>query len=101
MIDCRKLFGQKSDNLLIEDMVSEFEEVREPIYDDAKVEDEFYGDAKETLIIHKSLLTPKGDSKDDLFRTNIFHRTYTVTDKICKMIIDSGNCPKRLSRNCN
>ncbi|XP_022871711.1 uncharacterized protein LOC111390827 [Olea europaea var. sylvestris] len=88
--DCRKPAGQKNKNLLIEE--EEFEEVGEPMYDEGEDEDVLYGDGKETLVIRKSLLTPKGDSGNDWLRTNVFHTTCTVADKVCKLIIDSGSC---------
>jgi hypothetical protein len=69
-----------------------YEEIGDPVYDDDGDEDVLYGDCQETLVIHKSLQTPKGDSGDNWLRTNIFHTTCTVADKVCKMIIDSGSC---------
>jgi hypothetical protein len=68
-----------------------YEEIGDPVYDDDGDEDILYGDGQETLVIHKSLLIPKGDYGDDWLKTNIFHTTCTVADKVCKMIIDSGN----------
>ncbi|XP_022853907.1 uncharacterized protein LOC111375334 [Olea europaea var. sylvestris] len=88
--DSRKPAGQKNKNLLIEeDMIEEFEEVGEPVYD----EDVLYGDGQETQVVRKSLLTPKGDSGDDWLRTNVFHTTCTVADKV----IDSGSCENVVS----
>ncbi|XP_022875589.1 uncharacterized protein LOC111394033 [Olea europaea var. sylvestris] len=96
--DCRKPAGQKNKNLLIEeDMIEEFGEVGEPMYDEGVDEDVLYGDGQETLVVRKSLLTPKGDSGDDWLRTNIFHTTCTVADKVCKLIIDSGSCENVVS----
>ncbi|KAE8730965.1 hypothetical protein F3Y22_tig00002841pilonHSYRG00088 [Hibiscus syriacus] len=97
-IDCRKPASQKGKNLLIEENVEdETEEIGEPVYDDDETDDVLYGDGHETLVVRKSLLTPKGDSGDDWLRTNIFHTTYTVADKVCKMIIDSGSCENVVS----
>ncbi|KAE8669996.1 putative Quercetin 3-O-methyltransferase 1 [Hibiscus syriacus] len=62
------------------------------VYDDDETDDVLYGDGHETLVVRKSLLTSKGDSGDDWLRTNIFHTTCTIADKVCKMIIDSGSC---------
>jgi hypothetical protein len=67
------------------------------VYDDDGDEDVLYGDGQKTLVIPKSLLTPKGDFGDDWLRTNIFHTTCTVADKVCKMIIDSGICENVVS----
>jgi len=74
-----------------------YEETGDPLYDEDGDEDVLYGDGQETLVIRKSLLTPKGDSGDDWLRTNIFHTTCTVADKVCKMIIDSGSCENVVS----
>ncbi|KAE8681373.1 putative CCCH-type zinc finger family protein [Hibiscus syriacus] len=96
--DCRKPASQKGKNLLIEENVEdETEEIGEPVYDDDETDDVLYGDGHETLVVRKSLLTPKGDSGDDWLRTNIFHTTCTVADKVCKMIIDSGSCENVVS----
>ncbi|XP_022843219.1 uncharacterized protein LOC111366753 [Olea europaea var. sylvestris] len=96
--DCRKPTGQKNKNLLIEkDMIEEFEEVGEPVYDEGEDEDVLYGDGQETLVVRKSLLTPKGDAGDDWLRTNVFHTICTVADKVCKLIIDSGSCENVVS----
>eukprot|EP00253_Pinus_taeda_P018649 PITA_18649 len=59
--------------------------------------DVLYGDGHETLVIRKSLLTPKDDLGGDWLRTNIFHTTCTVADKVYKMIIDSGRCENVVS----
>ncbi|KAE8668905.1 hypothetical protein F3Y22_tig00112281pilonHSYRG00079 [Hibiscus syriacus] len=96
--DCRKPASQKGKNLLIEENAEdETEEIGEPVYDDDETDDVLYGDGHETLVVRKSLLTPKGDSGDDWLRTNIFHTTCTVADKVCKMIIDSGSCENVVS----
>ncbi|KAG2675553.1 hypothetical protein I3760_12G009300 [Carya illinoinensis] len=64
--DCRKPANQKGKNLLIEEnVVDETKEIGEPVYDDDETDDVLYGDGHETLVVHKSLLTPKGDSGDD------------------------------------
>jgi len=90
--DCRKLASHKGKNLLLEEYVVDYtyEEIGDPLYDEDGDEDVLYGDGQETLVIHKSLLTPKWDSGDDWLKTNIFHTTCTVADKVCKMITDSG-----------
>ncbi|KAE8655337.1 putative Serine-threonine protein kinase, plant-type [Hibiscus syriacus] len=90
--------SQKGKNLLIEENVEdETEEIGELVYDDDETDDVLYGDGHETLVVRKSLLTPKGDSGDDWLRTNIFHTICTVADKVCKMIIDSGSCENVVS----
>ncbi|KAE8729833.1 hypothetical protein F3Y22_tig00003151pilonHSYRG00058 [Hibiscus syriacus] len=66
--------SQKGKNLLIEENAEdETEEIGEPIYDDDEIDDMLYGDGHETLGVRKSLLTPKGDSKDDWFLDEIEH----------------------------
>lgn len=61
------------------------------MYDDEENGDMLYGDGHETVVVHKSLLTLKGDFGDDWLRTNIFYAICTIANKVCKMIIDSGN----------
>ncbi|KAE8694063.1 putative Quercetin 3-O-methyltransferase 1 [Hibiscus syriacus] len=96
--NCRKPASQKGKNLLIEENAEdETEEIGEPVYDDDETDDVLYGDGHETLVVRKSLLTPKGVSGDDWLRTNIFHTTCTVADKVCKMIIDNGSCENVVS----
>ncbi|KAE8663201.1 putative Quercetin 3-O-methyltransferase 1 [Hibiscus syriacus] len=96
--DCRKPTSQKGKNLLIEENAEdETEEIGEPVYDSDETDDVMYGDGHETLVVRKSLLNPKGDSGDDWLRTNIFHTTCTVADKVCKMIIDSDSCENVVS----
>ncbi|KAG2694405.1 hypothetical protein I3760_08G142200 [Carya illinoinensis] len=56
-----------------------------------------HGDANETLVVKKNLLTPKEDSGEDWLRTNIFHTTCTVSKKVCKLLIDSGSCENVVS----
>ncbi|KAE8661446.1 hypothetical protein F3Y22_tig00113725pilonHSYRG00321 [Hibiscus syriacus] len=96
--DYKKPASQKGKNLLIEENAEdETEEIGEPVYDDDETDDVLYGDGHETLVVRKSLLTPKGDSGNDWLRTNIFHMTCTDADKVCKMIIDSGSCENVVS----
>ncbi|KAE8729552.1 hypothetical protein F3Y22_tig00003518pilonHSYRG00008 [Hibiscus syriacus] len=64
--DYRKPASQKGKNLLIEENAEDkTEEIGEPVYDDDETDDVLYGDGHETLVVRKSLLTPKGDSGDD------------------------------------
>ena len=67
--ECRKLASQKGKNLLLEE--DELEEMEGPVYDEDKDEEVLYGDGQATLVIRKSLLTPKGESGDKWLRTNI------------------------------
>lgn len=64
----------------------------EPVYDeDGEEGDVLHRDGNKTLVIQKSLLTPKGDSDEDWSRTNIFHSTCTISEKVCKLLIDNGS----------
>ena len=54
--------------------------------------DILYGDGNKTLVVRKSLLTPKDDSEEDWFKTNIFHTICTIAEQVCKLIIDNGSC---------
>jgi hypothetical protein len=97
--ECKKPANQKGKNLILEEDVVDYtyEEIGDPVYDDDGDEDVLYGDGHETLVICNCLLTPKGDSGDDWLRTNIFHTTCIMANKVCKMIIDSGNCENVVS----
>ncbi|VFQ78099.1 unnamed protein product [Cuscuta campestris] len=44
-------------------------------------DDVLYGDGHENLVVRKSLLAPKDDSKDDWLRNNIFSTTCTIGAK--------------------
>ncbi|KAL8120842.1 hypothetical protein AgCh_017860 [Apium graveolens] len=78
--------------LVEEDMMDIDEEHHEPVYDDNEDDnDVLYGNGHETLVVRKSLLTPKGEAEDDWQRKSIFYTTCTITDKVYKMIIDSGS----------
>lgn len=67
-------------------------DVRDPIYGDGNDEEVLYGNENVTLVVRKSMLAPKDDSKEDWLRTNIFHTTCTIAERVCKVIIDSGSC---------
>lgn len=61
----------------------------EPIYDrDDNEGDVLHRDGNKTLVVKKTLLTPKGDSGKNWLRINISHITYTIFEKVCKLIID-------------
>jgi len=63
-MDIKQLIG--GNQLIEKDVVDETEEVGEPVYDDDEEGDVPYGDDHETLVVHKSLLTPKGDFRGRL-----------------------------------
>jgi hypothetical protein len=56
-----------------------------------------YGDGNETLVVRKSLLTPKGDCEEDWLKSNIFYTTCTLAEQVCKLIIDNGSCKNVVS----
>lgn len=104
--ECRKPASRTGKNLLIEDETIEKDvDVRDPIFDDCNGdgdgdgddEEVLYGDGNTTLIVRKSLLAPKDDSNEDWLRTNIFHTTCTIVERVCKVIIDSGSCENVVS----
>ncbi|VFQ73716.1 unnamed protein product [Cuscuta campestris] len=80
--ECKKPAVQKGKSLFIEEnMTDETEETEgygEPTYDDYAEDDVLYGDGRENLVVRKSLLAPKDDSKDDWLRNNIFSITCTI-----------------------
>ncbi|VFQ88052.1 unnamed protein product [Cuscuta campestris] len=83
--ECKKPALQKSKSLFVEENIvvddDEVEEFGGPVYDDYAEDDVLYGDGRENLVVRKSLLAPKDDSKDDWLRTNIFHTTCTIGGK--------------------
>ncbi|VFQ71665.1 unnamed protein product [Cuscuta campestris] len=83
--ECKKPAMQKGKSLFIEEnMIDETEETEgygEPTYDDYAEDDVLYGDGHENLVVRKSLLAPKDDSKDDWLRNNIFSTTCTIGGK--------------------
>lgn len=82
-------------NLLIEKSRND---VTNLIYDDLDCSGEIlHGDDGATLVIKKSLLTPKGDSSKDWWCTSIFHSICTIRDKVYNLIIGNGNCESIVS----
>ncbi|VFR02798.1 unnamed protein product [Cuscuta campestris] len=67
--ECKKPALQKSQSLFVEENIvvddDEVEEFGGPVYDDYAEDDVLYGDGRENLVVRKSLLAPKDDSKDD------------------------------------
>jgi hypothetical protein len=76
--DCRKPTSRTSKNLLIEDETVVEVNISDLIFDDSNGEEILYEDGHETLVVRKSLLAPKGDSKEDWLRTNILHTTCMI-----------------------
>ena len=96
--DCRKSTTKTGKNLLIEDeIVEEQVDIGDPIFYEGNDRDILYGDGIETFVVRKNLLTPKDDSEDDWLRSNIFHTTCTITEQVCKLIIDNGSCENVVS----
>ncbi|XP_056858293.1 uncharacterized protein LOC130507621, partial [Raphanus sativus] len=48
------------------------------------------GDSGCTLLLHRSCLTPL-QQDDKWLRTNIFHSTCTIKERVCSFVIDSGS----------
>jgi hypothetical protein len=97
-IDCRKSTSKTCKNLLIEDeTIEEQVDIGDPIFDESNGGDILYGDGNETLVVRKSLLTPKDDYEEDWLRSNIFHTTCTIAEQVCKLIIDNGSCENVVS----
>lgn len=44
------------------------------------------------------MLTPRPEDEEDWLRTNIFHTSCTIKDKVCKVIVDSGSCENVISQ---
>ena len=55
------------------------------------------GDDSATLVIQKSLISPKGDLGWDWLQTSLFYSTYTIEDNVYNLIIDSDICEKMMS----
>ncbi|VFQ98301.1 unnamed protein product [Cuscuta campestris] len=93
--ECKKPALHRSKSLFVEENIvvddDEVEEFGDPVYDDYLEDDVLYGDGRENLVVRKSLLAPKDDSKDDWLRTNIFHTTCTIEGKV-------KDAPEKLNR---
>lgn len=77
--------------------MEETKEIWEYAYN-AEDKDVPYGNGHKILVICKSLLALKDDSRDDWLRTNIFYTTTcTITDKVCTVIIDSWSYENMVS----
>ena len=53
-------------------------------------DDTIYGDEGQSLMIHKTLFSPKTSIEGDWLRTSIFRITCTVKDRKCHLIVDGG-----------
>jgi hypothetical protein len=94
-VDCRK--GEKYDKgLLIDsgntvDEQGEEKEQEATFDDDEDVEEEFVTrDNGHSLMVQRICLTPRKVEGEDRQRHNLFHSTYTIEGKVCKLIIDEG-----------
>nr|GEW93036.1 hypothetical protein [Tanacetum cinerariifolium] len=100
---CRKERGKQlmmeNEKLEMYDYEDEVEYNAEPRYDEHEEhEDNFvYGDVGQMLVIRRSLLLAK-EENDEWLRSNIFHTTCTIKDKVCKLIIDSRSCENVVSQ---
>ena len=55
-------------------------------------DDTIYGDRGQSLMIHKTLFSPKTPTKDDWLCTSIFCTTCIIKDCKCHLIVDGGSC---------
>lgn len=51
-----------------------------------------------SLVIQRTLATPKVDSDEDWLRSNIFKTRYKSNGKVCTIVIDGGSCENSLSQ---
>ena len=82
-------------------MVEREKESNTPFYvaDDVRLEfdkseydnDTIYGDGGQSLMIHKTLFSPKTPTKDDWLCTSIFCTTCIIKDCKCHLIVDGGS----------
>lgn len=54
------------------------------------------GPLSHVLVVCRNCLQPRSPQESWL-RSTLFHSTYTINDKICKLIIDSGSCANVIS----
>jgi hypothetical protein len=66
-------------------------------YDSGNNEKNSHNNGCNILIIRKSLLTPKSNSKEDWQHTNIFYSICIVKDKVYNLFIDSGSYENAVS----
>ena len=73
-----------------------------PVYDkeenDGGGDEVMYGDDGQSLVIQKTLLTPKAPKKDNWLRTSVFHATCIVRDCKCHVMVDSRSCENVVSQ---
>jgi hypothetical protein len=67
---------------------------QEATFDDYRdVEEEFItGDDGSSFMVRRLCFTPRRAEGDDGQHNNLFHSTYTIGGKACKLVIDEGNC---------
>ncbi|XP_031398443.1 uncharacterized protein LOC116209007 [Punica granatum] len=54
------------------------------------------GDRVPNLVVRRSCMTPRA-ADEDWLRNNIFQSTCTIGNKVCRFMIDSGNCENVVS----
>ena len=84
LVDGMELEG--SDDVIIEDDILKVDILEEQVY----------GDTDTLLILQRSCFSLK-QFADSWFRKSLFHSTYTMNDKVCHFIINSGNCENVVS----
>ena len=59
---------------------------------DRVTEEEVLPDCGEALVVRHNLNTTMLTEDESWLRHNIFYTRYTIKEKVCKVIIDSGSC---------
>jgi hypothetical protein len=62
-------------------------DIGDPVFYDGNEDEILYGDGNETFVVRKRLLAPKGDSKEDWLRTNIFHTTCMIAEQFARLLL--------------
>jgi hypothetical protein len=60
------------------------------------IKERLEGDTGSMLMIRRSCLAPRG-VEDDWLCTNVFQSTCTISEKVCRFIVDSGSCENVVS----
>ncbi|XP_050238038.1 uncharacterized protein LOC126687520 [Mercurialis annua] len=97
--DCRKTTAKKTffaDTNDFDD--EEFDMIGDPVYDSGEgLEEEVVcGDTGVALVVRRACLTPKA-ADENWLQSNIFQSTCTILGKVCRFVIDAGNCENIIS----
>lgn len=79
---------ERGNNLLIENEIIEEEvDVEDPTFDEGNDGEILFEHVNKVVIVRKSLLATKDNSRGDWLRANIFHTICTIGEHVCKVII--------------